>query len=57
MDIGLKYSDKFKALLKLQNELKGIHPLLKNHFPIAIVENKKLHIFEYKNAEYDLSHN
>jgi hypothetical protein len=55
-DIALKYSDKFKALLKLQNEVKSIHPLLSEHFPIAIVEDKQLHIFEYNKARYSLSH-
>lgn len=55
-DIELKYSDKFKSLLKLQNEVKKIHPLLNEHFPIAIVEDKHLHIFEYIQASYKLSH-
>lgn len=55
-DIASKYSDKFKALLKLQDEVKTIHPLLCEHFPIAIVEDKQLHIFEYNNAKYSLSH-
>lgn len=55
-DLAMKYSDKFKALLKLQNGVKSIHPLLNEHFPIAIVEDKQLHIFEYKNAKYSLSH-
>lgn len=54
-NITLKYSDKFASLLKLQDEIKSIHPLLKEHFPIAIVENKKLHIFEYEKGEYFLS--
>lgn len=55
-DIALKYSNKFEALLKLQDKVKSIHPLLSEHFPIAIVEDKQLHIFEYKKGSYSLSH-
>ena len=54
-NITLKYSDKFVSLLKLQDEIKSIHPLLNEHFPIAIVENKQLNIFEYEKGEYVLS--
>lgn len=55
-DITWKYSDKFEALLKLQDEVKSIHPLLREHFPIAIVEDKQLHLFEYREEKYSLSH-
>jgi hypothetical protein len=54
-NITLKYSDKFVSLLKLQDEIKSIHPLLNEHFPIVIVENKQLNIFEYEKGEYVLS--
>ncbi len=55
-DIASKYSDKFKGLLKLQDEVKSIHPLLHEHYPIAIVEDKQLHIFDYSKGMYSLSH-
>ena len=54
-NIALKYSDKFVSFLKLQDEIKSIHPLLNEHFPIVIVENKQLNIFEYERGEYLLS--
>lgn len=55
-DIASKYSGKFKAFLNLQDKVKSIHPLLCEHYPIAIVEDKQLHIFEYNHDRYSLSH-
>lgn len=55
-DIESKYTEKFETLIRLQQKVKQIHPLLEEQFPIVVVENKQLNIFEYEKGRYYLSH-
>lgn len=54
-NIELKYLECLHHLIELQDKVKWIHPLLQEHFPIVIVENSQLNIFEYDNGNYYLS--
>lgn len=54
-DITLLYKAKFESLLKLQDQVKHIHPLLQEHYPIAIVEEGNFYIFEYLQSGYELT--
>ncbi|NMO98182.1 hypothetical protein [Paenibacillus lemnae] len=55
-DIATKYYNGFESLLNLQNEVEEIHPLLTEHYPIAIVEDEHFYIYEYQEAGYRLTH-
>lgn len=53
--IQSKYAGKFAELLQLQQQIAGIHPMLEEHYPIVVVEEGRLHIFEYEEGSYRLS--
>jgi len=58
MSMSQKYKQQFEQLVKLQETIKHIHPLLQHYYPIAIVEDGNYHIFDYNMdcKEYRLEH-
>lgn len=47
MNIEDKYLSKFEELMKLQSQIEHIHPLLQHRYPVLIVEDNHLNIFDY----------
>ncbi|MDF2651870.1 MAG: hypothetical protein K0Q73_7675 [Paenibacillus sp.] len=58
MSISQKYKDQFKRLKDLQIRVNHVHPLLHNYYPIAIVEEGNINIFDYNknNKQFVLKH-
>ncbi len=43
-----KYAESFKKLVELHAEVKGVHPLLEDLYPVAVVEGEVFYVFEVK---------
>ena len=43
-----KYTESFKKLVELHAEVKGVHPLLEDLYPVAVVEGEVFYVFEVK---------
>lgn len=58
MNISKKYEEQFRNLIELQQTIRHIHPLLHRYYPVAIIEDGNINVFDYDNAreQYDLVH-